>query len=269
MKRALSSLFLAVVLATPAIAAAPAPATAAADRDVVKGIKQVEDGEYDAAIVTLDTAARRLQAAGNSKDLAQAYLYLGIAFVGKGQETAARARFRDAISQARDMDLSAAKFPPKVIELFEKAKEESRGGKSGGDGGGGSKTLLIGGGVVAAGGVAALVLAGGGGDDGGAGGTQTVTGTVGGAGTEQSFLVVTATKPGVLEANLSWTTPGADLSVGCHEQDPPYTGCDGQLTRPNTTSATLRANVQAKSYLMFVSNFRTSSEGFTLTVRLP
>jgi hypothetical protein len=266
MTRALSSLLLAVAIAAPAAAATPAATRP--DADVVKGIKQVEDGEYDSAIVTLDTAARRLQAAGNSKDLAQAYLYLGIAFVGKGQETAARARFRDAIAQARDMDLSAAKFPPKVIELFEKAKEESRGGKSGGSGGGSSKGLLIGGGVVAAGGVAALVLAGGG-DDGGSGGAQTVTGTVGGAGNEQSFLVVTPTKPGTLEANLSWTTPGADLAVGCQEQDPPYTGCDGQLTRPNTTSAILRVNVQAKSYLMVVSNYRTSSEGFTLTVRLP
>jgi hypothetical protein len=264
MARTLLSCLLALAMATAASAATPS----GTHPDVLKGIKQVEEGEYDAAIVTLDTAARRLQAAGNSKDLAQAYLYLGIAFVGKGQETAARARFRDAIAQARDMDLSAAKFPPKVIELFEKAKEDSRSGKSDG-GGGGGKGLLIGGGVAAAAGVAAVVVLAGGGDDGASGGTQTSSGNVGGAGNEQAFLVVTPTKAGTMEATVTWTTPGADLSVGCHEQDPPYTGCEGQLTRPNATTATLRTNVTPKSYLMFVSNYRTGSEPFTLTVRLP
>lgn len=262
MARAFVSCLLVLVMATSAAAAAAPTST---HPDVVKGIKQVEDGEYDAAIVTLDTAVRRLQSGGAaSKDLAHAYLYLGIAYVGKGQETAAKARFRDALAQAGDMNLSADKFAPKIIEIFEKAKDESRGSK-----GGSGKGLLIGGGVAAAAGATALVLAGGGGDGGPSGGTQTTTGTVGGSAGESSFLVVTPTKTGTLEATVTWQNPNVQLSVGCHENDPPYTNCEGQLTRPNATTATLRTSVQQKPYLMAVSNFQATAEAFTLTVRLP
>ena len=37
---------------------------AVTDPDVLKGISQVEEGEYDAAIFTLDTASRRLASRG-------------------------------------------------------------------------------------------------------------------------------------------------------------------------------------------------------------
>jgi hypothetical protein len=51
------------------------PATA--DADVLRGIRQVEDGDYDPAIVTLDAAARRLGGdPAHARDLSQAYLYL-------------------------------------------------------------------------------------------------------------------------------------------------------------------------------------------------
>src|SRR5688572_31571048 len=36
----------------------------------------------------------------------------------------ARARFRDALKQARDLNPSPDRFAPRVIELFEKAREE-------------------------------------------------------------------------------------------------------------------------------------------------
>src|SRR5262249_35871218 len=59
----------------------PAPLV---DPDIEKGIKQVEDGDFDTAIITLDNAARHLAAdPGRAKELSQAYLYLGIAYVGK------------------------------------------------------------------------------------------------------------------------------------------------------------------------------------------
>src|SRR6187401_918166 len=42
------------------------------DLDVAKGIKQVDDGDYDAAILTLDTAARHLATdPAKSRDLSQ------------------------------------------------------------------------------------------------------------------------------------------------------------------------------------------------------
>ena len=153
--------------------------------DLAAGIRQVEDGDYSAAVITLDRVARALETRKDrAHELARAYLYLGIAYVGLGSETSARARFRDALTQSRDLRLDPEQFPPKVIELFEKAREENRvpaptaaspaptsapasGGKKK------SKTplILIGLGGAAAAGVA--VAAGGGG-----GGTASTSATV-------------------------------------------------------------------------------------------
>jgi hypothetical protein len=85
---------LCLLLALGLLAGAPiaAQTPAATDPEVTKGIRQVDEGDYDAAIVTLDGAARRLATDKNKvKDLSQAYLYLGIAYVGKGHEAAAGA----------------------------------------------------------------------------------------------------------------------------------------------------------------------------------
>lgn len=156
---------------TAALAAAPAilPAQqAASDPDVLKGIQQVEDGDYDAAILTLDNAARRLAAdPTKSKELSQAYLYLGIAYVGKGHEAAARAKFREAVKQLKDLSLSPEKFPPRVIDLFEAAKEEEAQKAAAQPapqtaqkkkGGGKKGLILVGAGVAAAGGGALVLL---------------------------------------------------------------------------------------------------------------
>src|SRR5262245_10982268 len=87
---------LALALAAPASAQAPV----GKDADVLQGIRQVEDGDYDAAILTLDNAARRLSAdPTRARELSQAYLYLGVAYVGKGHEAAAKAKFREAVIQ--------------------------------------------------------------------------------------------------------------------------------------------------------------------------
>lgn len=102
----------------------PAPGQVAGDPEVAMGIKQVEEGDHDAAIVTLDAATRRLAAQGMSRQLGDAYLYLGIAYLAKGYEMSAKARFREALAQIKDLKLSADKFPPKVIEVFETARGE-------------------------------------------------------------------------------------------------------------------------------------------------
>lgn len=109
-----------------ALLAAPLPAQQPPeDPEVAKGVREVEEGELDAGIFTLDAAARRLlgNPAGR-RELGRAYLYLGIAFVGKAQETLAKARFRDALQQQGALSLSPDQFPPKVIALFETARQE-------------------------------------------------------------------------------------------------------------------------------------------------
>ena len=109
------------------IGSAPLLPAQTADADLAAGIQRVDEGDYATAVITLDRAARALSGhKERTHDLAQAYLYLGIAYVGLGSETSAKARFRDALAQAGDLNLSPEKFPPKVIELFEKAREENR-----------------------------------------------------------------------------------------------------------------------------------------------
>lgn len=153
-----------------------APGQAPTDPELAKGIQQVEQGDYDAAIFTLDGAARRLAAdPKRSQELSEAYLYLGIAYLGKGHEAAAKAKFREAVKQIKDLTLSPDKFAPRVINLVEAAKAEAGTSAPAGakpapaaapakKGGGSGKVLLIAGlGVAAAGGVA-LAAGGGGGD---------------------------------------------------------------------------------------------------------
>jgi hypothetical protein len=187
-----------LLLAVAGVLAGPLASPAqekGADPDVNEGIRLVEIGEYDAAILTLDNAARRLAAdPARVEELSRAYLYLGIAYLGKGHEAAARARFRDAVTQMRDLTLSPEEFPPKVINLFEAAREDTL--KAPGEAPteaapsaapepaaapgpaeataeaapppkkGSSKTLLILGGLGGAAAVGALALGGGGGDGG-------------------------------------------------------------------------------------------------------
>ena len=277
------------LVATPLLHAQPATA----DAELQRGIRQVEDGDYDPAIVALDAATRRLAGdPARARDLSQAYLYLGIAYIGKGHEAAAKAKFREAVAQIKDLTLSPDKFPPKVIDLFEAARAEARAqatpapaaaptpapaaaAKKGGSG----KTILIVGGLAAVGGGVALAAGGGGG--GGATATPTTTlppaqarssQTFGGtlADQEQRGFVVTASRAGTLDAMLTWQDRSISLGIGCQLEAPPYTGC-GTSNRTSDTTAALSSSVTQTSYLILVSNYsgRAGTEAFTLTVLYP
>src|SRR5512132_415536 len=123
MERAALAAVLALVVGMPALHAQTAPT----DAEVQKGIREVENGDYDTAILTLDTAARRIaKDPARAGDLSQAYIYLGLSYVAKGREAAARAQFREALLRARDLTLSPEKFPPQVIDLFEATRQDLR-----------------------------------------------------------------------------------------------------------------------------------------------
>jgi hypothetical protein len=255
--------------------------SAPTDPDVVAGVRQVDDGDYDRAILTLDNAARRL--AGDPAkvgDLSQAYLYLGIAYIGKGHEAAAKAKFREALNQIKDLTLSPEKFPPKVIDAFEAAKQEAAGApppvaaKKGG-----SKKGLVIGGVVAAGAAVAVAAGSGGGGGSGSGSgatppsdtrqTLTFTGTLPNAGGTYECKQVVATKSGTLEARLTWTNGQIELGILCQEHDPPYTQCAGPSNRTSNTSATLTTAVTQKSYDVCPYNNSGTQEAYTLVVLFP
>jgi hypothetical protein len=280
------------LLICAALAMPPASglAQSSGDPEVARGIKQVDDAEYDAAILTLDAAARRLaQDPKRGRDLSLAYLYLGVAYIGKGHEAAARARFREALQQGGDLTLSPEKFPPKVINVFESARDEMRAASGGPTPtptpppkkGGSGKLILIG--ALAVGGGAAALAAGGGGSSGGgtsSGGSSSApsdtrttlqfSGTV--ASQEQKGYTFTASKAGVAEVKLSWQDTQLELRIDCQDNAPPYSGCGGQSNRTsNTTANYMTTVVQAKTYLIVVSNFssRAGAEPYMVQILHP
>jgi hypothetical protein len=293
LRQTLALTLAASLIGTPLIHAQPATA----DADLQRGIRQVEDGDYDPAIVTLDAAARRLVGdPARARDLSQAYLYLGIAYIGKGHEAAAKAKFREAVAQIKDLTLSPDKFPPKVIDLFEAARAEARAENAPAPGaaptpapaaaakkGGGGKTILIVGGLAAVGGGVALAAGGGGGggSTGGVGATPTTTTLPASARSTQTFsgsladqesrgFTVTATKAGTLEAMVTWQDRSIRLSLDCQLEAPPYTPC-GTSNRTSDTTAGLSSSVIQTTYLIVVANYtgRAGTEAFTLMVLYP
>jgi hypothetical protein len=290
MKRRPSAL--ALILAAALVCPSAGAQTPPADPELKRGIQQLDEGDYESAILTLDNAARRLaKEPGQVEALSQAYLYLGIAYLGRGHEAAARAKFRQAVHQLKDMSLSPDKFPPKVIEMFEAAKEQEKGerattppapapagqkaAKTGGGGGGGKKVLLIVGGLAAVGGGVAAAAGGGGSSGSGSGSVpndarQSFTFTGRAAPQQQDGFSIVARGSGVLEARLQWTNNQIRLDIGCQEEAPPYTNCNGTFNRTSNTTGVYTANVSQKTYLIVVSNFGdVGTEAYTLTVLAP
>jgi hypothetical protein len=292
LRRALALIFAVSLVWAPLASAQPVTS----DAEVLRGIRQVEDGDYDPAIVTLDAAARRLTGdPARTRDLSQAYLYLGIAYIGKGHEAAAKAKFREAVAQIKDLTLSPDKFPPKVIDLFEAAREEQRAQSAPAPAaaptpapaaaakkGGGGKTILIVGGLAAVGGGVALAAGGGGGGGSTGAGTptpaptpapaarnsQTFTGTLGDQ--EGRGFPVTATRGGTLEAMVTWQDRSIRLSLDCQLDAAPYTPC-GTGNRTTDTTSVISTTVTQTTYLIVVGNYtgRAGLEPFTLVVLYP
>lgn len=149
-----------------------------ADVDLATGIRQVREGDFDTAVITLDGVVRRIAAQkGQAKDLGRAYTYLAIAYVGLAQQETAKAKFLEAWKADKSMTLSPKEFPPNIIDFFDQAKKEGETkaaaeakppsttpkpapsavatteAKKGG-GGGGKTALIVVGALAAAGGIA-------------------------------------------------------------------------------------------------------------------
>jgi len=113
-----------VVLVLLALASAAA-AQPAPDAGLSKGIAQVQDGYLDDAVTTLNDAVRRLSAVPVRKDdLAQAYLWLGIAYAQLDSEKSGRASFREALRLDPRLSLAEG-WPPKVSRLFAAVRAEA------------------------------------------------------------------------------------------------------------------------------------------------
>ncbi len=92
---------------------------------MIQGVQQVREGDFEAAVVTLEAAARRLEAqAGRQAEAAQARLHLGVARVALGDLEAARVEFRAALRLDATLRVAEDRFSPKVVRVFESARQE-------------------------------------------------------------------------------------------------------------------------------------------------
>jgi hypothetical protein len=127
----------ATVLCAALAAASLLPAEDAGTPEAVlsEGIALVQQGDFEAAVLKLDEASRRLAAdpsrrtsrppaAGITRPLADAYLYLGISYLELNQELNARAKFREVLKVEPTRKLSDRVFSPQIIRVFEAARVE-------------------------------------------------------------------------------------------------------------------------------------------------
>jgi hypothetical protein len=119
------SLALLLVLATLCGGSAPSGSPAPRDEELAAGISLVKDGDFANAVVTLDAAVRRLEAAGRSAEAAQAFLFLGVAYLELDQEALARGKFAQALARKPQMSLDPGEFSPQVIRTFEATRQEA------------------------------------------------------------------------------------------------------------------------------------------------
>ncbi len=140
-----------------------ASAASAQDSGLAQGLQQVREGDYEAAVVTLEAAARRLEAqAGRQGEAAQARLHLGVARVGLNDLDAARLEFRSALRLDPALRVGEDRFSPKVVRVFESARQDLATQTAPEPKKSSKKTLLIVGGLGAAGAGIAIAASGGG-----------------------------------------------------------------------------------------------------------
>lgn len=148
-----------------ALASAMQADTQPADADLATAIRLVKDGDLEAGLVTLDAVARKLAVhAGPSSARAQAYLYMGVAYTHLGQESLAKAKFRQALQLDRSLRVMPDEFPLKVIRTFAEAARsaeeistlQKQARRKKGKGG----LILLGIGGAAAAGIAAVAVTG-------------------------------------------------------------------------------------------------------------
>jgi hypothetical protein len=112
-----------LVFVAAALAFGAAPSPESASPELAAGITRVQEGDFEGGVITLDGAARLLRAdPGRTRELAEAYLYLGIAYLELAQEPLAQAKFRQALALDAALRMGEGEFPPKVRRAFDSAR---------------------------------------------------------------------------------------------------------------------------------------------------
>ncbi len=143
----------AALLLVMSLSQAPA-APAATGPDLPTGIRQVEEGLFEDAALTLDLVVRGLtNGKAAASELARAHLYLGLAETGLGQSSRAQQEFRAALRADRTITLPEGLATPAAREAFDAARK-------GVGRGSGKKALIAGAGAAVAAGIAVAVSSG-------------------------------------------------------------------------------------------------------------
>ncbi len=96
------------------------------DGGLSQGIRQAQEGEFETALTTLSGVVRQLSAQpGRKRDLARAYTYLAVAYLGLAQQETAKAKLIEALKADGSLALSLNEFPPRFVLLFEEAKAQA------------------------------------------------------------------------------------------------------------------------------------------------
>jgi hypothetical protein len=96
-------------------------------RALIDGIRQVEEGDLEGAVITLDGVVRQLsEERKGEKEVALAHLYLGMAHLGLSQWERAKSEMREAWRNDPAMKLDAKRFPPRVMQLYSEVLSEEQ-----------------------------------------------------------------------------------------------------------------------------------------------
>ena len=116
----------AVLVVALAASLAARGAGQAPDPVLEEGVRQAQEGEFEQAVITLDGVVKRLRGGGGSpKDLSRACVYLGVAYLGLGQEQAARTSFLEALRRDPLLELSRREYPPRIVDVFQDVRRSA------------------------------------------------------------------------------------------------------------------------------------------------
>jgi len=91
-----------------------------------RGLRQLAEGDFQEAVLTLEPVARRLEQAGKEKELARAEFYLGIALLELNRQGSAKERFLKALDLDSSLKVPGALFSPKITSFFGTVREAAR-----------------------------------------------------------------------------------------------------------------------------------------------
>jgi hypothetical protein len=163
MRRAVCGLLILACGARPA-AATVQETTPSAESGVAAGVRQVEEGDFEGAVETLEAAIPRLRGDPQRlRLLVQADIQLAVAHTALDHGPQAVQAFSEAITLDPNLRLDPQRFSPKVLRALETAREQAARRTAGPvrKSSSGRKAAIIGGSIAVAGTAAALALRGG------------------------------------------------------------------------------------------------------------